>query len=411
MTDGVHEFRLPDLGEGLTDAELLSWAVSVGDTVTLNQPIAEVETAKAVVQLPSPFTGTVLALLAAAGDTVPVGAPLIRIGDRYPESDAPQSDSVLVGYGPAAAPTSRRASRRRTAAPPTGAVAVAATRPDAKPSARRLARELGVDLASVPGTGAGGAVIPADVESFRERTGTEAGESVDGETRTPIRGLRKETAAAMVRSAFTAPHVTEFVTVDVSASMNLLDRLRSAPEFADLNLTPLPLVAKAVLVAARSHPGVNATWDEERQEIVTKHYLHLGVATATERGLLVPTIRNAHTMNLIELTGAIGAAVAAARAGTSTPADLSGGTITITNVGVFGIDTGTPILPPGQAAILALGAIARRPWVVGDDVVPRWVTTLALSFDHRLVDGELGSRFLADVAATLTDPLTLLARA
>ncbi|GAA4478359.1 dihydrolipoamide acetyltransferase family protein [Rhodococcus olei] len=417
-----HEFRLPDLGEGLTEAELLSWSVSVGDTVVLNQVIAEVETAKAVVELPSPFAGTVLALLAEPGDAVPVGAPLLRIGDADSpvptETEAPHRDSVLVGYGPEAPAASRR--RRRTNRVPTPAIADGARsgdagdagRPDAKPAARRLAHELGIDLAAVPGTGSGGAVTVDDVRSAANRPAASSAPAPAGrESRVPIHGVRKETAAAMVHSAFTAPHVSVFVTAEVSASMDLVDRLRSTPAFVDLSLTPLALVAKAMLVSLRSHPELNASWDEVRQEIVTKHYVNLGIATATERGLLVPTIADAHTMSLVDLTRAIGVATATARAGTATPADLTGGTITITNVGVFGVDAGTPILPPGQAAILCLGAIARRPWVVGDAVVPRWVTTLGLSFDHRIVDGEQGSRFLADVAAALTDPLALLARA
>ncbi|TQF65751.1 2-oxo acid dehydrogenase subunit E2 [Rhodococcus spelaei] len=394
MTDAqVHEFRLPDLGEGLTEAELVSWSVAVGEGVALNQVIAEVETAKALVELPSPYAGTVLALLAEPGEVVAVGAPLIRIGGAgtpgptEPEQAEPEHGSVLVGYGPSAAPESRRASRR----------------PDAKPSARRLARELGVDLDAVPGTGAGGAVTVGDV-----RAGTAPSAR---ETRTPIRGVRKQTAAAVTRSAFTAPHVTEFVTVDVTASMDLLARLHAVPEFAELGRSPLPLVAKVVLVALRAHPSLNSSWDEDRQEIVTKHYVNLGIATATDRGLLVPTVKDAHLMSLVELTRAIDEVTEAARSGRATPADLSGGTVTITNVGMFGVDAGTPILTPGEAAIVCLGAVARRPWVVDEEIAVRWVSTLGLSFDHRLVDGDQASRFLADVASTLTDPLTLLARA
>lgn len=407
----VHEYRLPDLGEGLTEAELRSWSVAVGDTVALNQVIGDVETAKAVVELPSPFAGVVLALLAEPGVVVPVGTPLIRIGDAAGdevEPPATHQESVLVGYGPSAPAVSRRATRPAPTSAADGAPrpGTGPARPDAKPSARRLARELGVDLTRVPGTGAGGAITVADVES----TGPQVAPP-DRVTRAPIRGVRRQTAAAVVHSAFTAPHVSVFVTVDVTASVELLHRLRGAAPFTDLTLTPLPLVAKALLVSLRTHPELNTSWDEARQEIVTHLDVHLGVATATTRGLLVPTVRDAHTLSLIDLTRAIGAAAAAARAGTATPAELTGGTITITNVGVFGVDSGTPILTPGQAAILCLGAIARRPWVVDDEVVPRWVTTLGLSFDHRLVDGEQGSRFLADIAAILTDPLTLLARA
>ena len=414
----ANEFRLPDLGEGLTDAELVRWSVAVGDTVELDQVIAEVETAKALVELPSPFAGTVLALLAEPGTIVEVGAPLIRIGEpgagdspvaaATPAAEAPDHPATLVGYGPTAAPASRR--RRRRAMPAPGSPDLERARPDAKPSARRLAHELGIDLSDVQGTGFGGAITPEDVRAHDVPRETAPPEEAPAhrETRTQIRGVRRRTADAVTRSAFTAPHVTEFVTVDVSATMDLIDRLRASPAFAGLEPTPLPLVAKVLLVALREHPSLNSSWDEEHQEIVTKRYVNLGIATATSRGLLVPSVKDAHLMSLLELTRAIHQLVETARAGRCTPADLSGGTITITNVGVFGVDTGTPILSPGEAAILCLGAIAPRPWVVDGELAVRSVTTLGLSFDHRLVDGEQGSRFLADIAATLTDPLTLL---
>ncbi|WP_037176652.1 dihydrolipoamide acetyltransferase family protein [Rhodococcus sp. UNC363MFTsu5.1] len=406
----ANEFRLPDLGEGLTDAELVRWSVAVGDTVALDQVIAEVETAKALVELPSPFAGTVLALLAEPGTIVEVGAPLIRIGEpgaaMTPAAEPPDHPATLVGYGPTAAPPSRRRKAAATATTPD----LEPARPDAKPSARRLAHELGVDLNSVQGTGSGGAITPEDVRA--QDVSREAPLPDDAtpprETRTPIRGVRRQTADAVTRSAFTAPHVTEFVTVDVSASTDLIARLRASPAFAGLEPTPLALVAKVLLVALRDHPSLNSSWDEAHQEIVTRHYVNLGIATATSRGLLVPSVKDAHLMSLLELTRAIHELTEAARAGRCTPADLSGGTITITNVGVFGVDTGTPILSPGESAILCLGAIAPRPWVVDGELAVRSVTTLGLSFDHRLVDGEQGSRFLVDIAARLTDPLTLL---
>lgn len=415
----LHEFRLPDLGEGLTEAELVSWSVAVGDAVALNQVIVQVETAKAVVELPSPYAGTVLALLAEPGATVAVGAPLIRIGEpgagpaegSGPDPDASGSGSVLVGYGPTAAAPSRRRTPGAAAPPTPGSAASAPVRPDAKPSARKLARELGVDLSAVPGSGAGGAITTGDVRACHdaaEPTAPPTDATAPRETRTPIRGVRKQTADAVVRSAFTAPHVTEFLTVDVTASMDLLATLRATPAYAGLKLTPLALVARVLVAMLRAHPALNSSWDEEHQEIVTRHYVNLGIAAATPRGLLVPTIRDAHLMGLLELTRAIYDLAETARAGRATPADLSGATVSITNVGAFGVDAGTPILGPGQAAILCLGAIRPRPWVVEDRVVVRQVVTLGLSFDHRLVDGEQGSRFLADVGATLTDPLTLL---
>jgi 2-oxoisovalerate dehydrogenase E2 component (dihydrolipoyl transacylase) len=418
------EFRLPDLGEGLTDAELVSWAVAVGDVVTLNQNVAEVETAKALVELPSPFAGTVTELLAEPGDTVVVGAPLLRIAtetaapgtsESTPETAAPEADSeagerqaVLVGYGPsAAAVTRRRRPPRNGAATPHGTEAPG--RPDAVPAARKRARELGVDLTDVAGSGFDGAITVADVEA---QSGGPAVSS-ERETRIPIAGVRKRTAAAMTLSAKTIPQVTEFVTCDVTESVELLHRLRGASLFDGVKLTPLALVAKTVLIALADHPTLNSRWDSEHGEIVLHHYVNLGVAAATERGLLVPKLADAQRHDLRALAVELDRMIALARSGAASPADLTGATFTITNVGGYGIDTGTPMVNPGEAAILCLGSFARRPWVLPgtDELAARWVTTLGLSFDHRLVDGEQASKFLADVATMLTDPGLLLARA
>ncbi|WP_373281105.1 dihydrolipoamide acetyltransferase family protein [Nocardia araoensis] len=473
------EFRLPDLGEGLTDAELVSWAVDVGDTVELNQEIADVETAKAVVSLPSPFAGRVVELLARPGDTVAVGSPLIRIRTAGAEETADETGrtSVLVGYGPEAEATSRRrppaqpgvsrphdadsrvaqpgVSRTddadsRAAEPGVlrpdeadGAAqpdalrsdgvdsmsederrpdtALGATRAAATPAARKLARELGLDLWFIAGSGPGGAVTVEDVRGAvpvsqpRPATTPAAAEARAGrpsarEERTPISGIRKRTAAAMLTSARTIPQASTFVTADCTASMELLDHLRSTKSFAGLALTPLALVAEAALVALADFPGMNVCWDEAAGEIVTKHYVNLGIAVATERGLLVPNIKEAQTLSLRDLTREIGWLADTARAGGATPAELRGGTFTITNVGVFGVDAGVPLVNPGEAAILCLGSIRKRPWVVRDEIAVRWVTTLGVSFDHRMVDGELAARFLATVAGFLEDPLTLLSR-
>ncbi|NMN98863.1 dihydrolipoamide acetyltransferase family protein [Antrihabitans stalactiti] len=393
----LQEFRLPDLGEGLTEADLVSWSVAVGDQVELNQTIAEVETAKALVELPSPYAGTVSALLAEPGATVLVGTPIIRIATEGDE--APERQEVLVGYGPGAAAESRRGKRLISVVETPSAEG---GRPDAKPSARKLARELGVDLAAVASTG------PVTVEDVRAQAVPATAN--DCETRTKISGVRKFTAEAMVTSARTIPHVTEFVTIDATASVELIDHLKTLPAFRDLKVTPLALVAKVVLAALRDHPTLNSAWDEEHQEIVTKHYVNLGIAVASPRGLLVPSVKDAEQLSLPELCAAIGTLAATARSGAATPADLRGGTFSITNIGVFGIDTGTPIINPGEAAILCLGAIRQRPWVFQGEVAVRWVTTLGLSFDHRLVDGEQGSKFLADVAAMMEDPLGLLGR-
>ncbi len=505
----LREFKLPDPGEGLTEAEIVTWHVRAGDTVKVNDVVVEIETAKSLVELPVPFAGTVGELLVAEGDTVEVGTPILRVDDGTGGGPAPTpaderesgaaeepaagtpaaaggpgsggdagSDAsmggrtaVLVGYGvrqtearrrprkqpasdsalgstdlvPTPVPDDEPAPAPRAAARPAPAVAPrdqapvegdrrveltgAQVRALAKPPVRKLAKDLGVDLGSVTPTGEGGVVTRADVEAAAsggderpapEGADTRAGRSgggrwapgPSGETRVPVKGVRKVTAQAMVASAFTAPHVTEWVTVDVTATMELVERLRRDRDFSDVKVTPMTVLAKAMCLAVKRHPGVNATWDEAAQEIVLKHYVNLGFAAATPRGLVVPNVKDAHRMSLLELARTIGELTATAREGRLQPADMAGGTITITNVGVFGVDGGTPILNPGESAILAIGSVARQPWVVGEGaderIEPRWVTTLALSFDHRLVDGELGSRFLATVAGLLSDPARAL---
>ncbi|MDV7353383.1 dihydrolipoamide acetyltransferase family protein [Rhodococcus oxybenzonivorans] len=406
----AQEFRLPDLGEGLTEAELVSWSVEAGQSVELNQVIAEVETAKALVELPSPYAGVVEELLIPAGATVPVGTPLIRIATDSASDTPPTRTPVLVGYGPEAAAQSRRG-RPRAAATPEGTAPPERVRPDASPAARLAARERGIDLTVVPGTGPSGAVTRHDVEEYAGSAAPRvaAGPS-ERETRTPVRGVRKQTAAAMVRSAFTAPHVTEFVTVDVTRSVELLEHLRGRREFEGLSVTPLSIAAKAMIVALREHPDLNASWDEEHQEIVTKHYVDLGIAVATPRGLVVPHVREAQSLSLLELCRAITELTAIARSGKADPAQLTGGTVSLTNVGVFGADTGTPIINPGESAIVCLGSVSQRPWVHEGELAVRWVTTLSVSFDHRVVDGDQGSKFLSSLAAMLHDPVALLAQ-
>ncbi|WJR33857.1 dihydrolipoamide acetyltransferase family protein [Mycobacteroides immunogenum] len=426
----VKQFLLPDLGEGLTEADLIAWKVKVGDEVKLNQVLADVETAKAMVELPSPFEGTVVALQVAENSTVAVGSPLISIEVAGAEPDAPAN---LVGYGPSeSSGTARR--RRRTGSgaaalalveqaaepepvvvPPAAQAQPVPERAPAKPSVRKLAAELGVALDLINGTGIGGSITRQDVEAYTRSLTARAPQPHSAEpdagcaappggaeTRIPIAGVRKHTAAAMVRSAFTAPHVTEFLTVDMTATMALLAGLKA--RYPDLKLTPTTLVARMVLLALRSHPSLNSTWDEQAGEIVVKHYVNLGIAAATERGLVVPNVKNAGALSLRELATAVAQLVSTAREGKTTPADMAGGTFTLTNIGVFGVDAGTPIINPGEAAILALGSVAKRPWVIDGELAVRDVTTLALSFDHRLVDGEQGSKFLADLGAMLTDP-------
>ncbi|WP_245343591.1 dihydrolipoamide acetyltransferase family protein [Aeromicrobium fastidiosum] len=434
---------MPDVGEGLTEAEIVTWLVTPGDTVEVNQIVVEIETAKSLVELPSPFAGEVIELHAEPGETVDVGRPIISVATAGGPADAPTAPAVaaeaaeaaetvatenvdepklLVGYG-AKETTGRR--RRRGAAPAAAPAAVSPAVTPAAPSApsgpvrtkppvRKLAKTLGVDLTSVVPSGPGGVVTRADVVAASEAAPTlppapaVAPETDAGEIRIPIKGVRKHTAAAMVSSAFTAPHVSEFVTLDVTATMDLRSRLQARREFADVRLSPLALVAKAFLRAVERTPSANSRWDEAAQEIVQMREINLGIAAATPRGLVVPNIRSAQRLGLAELAAAIGDLASTARAGRTTPEQMAHGTVTISNFGVFGVDSGTPILNPGETAILGVGTINRRPWVVGegDDerIEPRWVTTLALSFDHRVMDGQQGSELLADTAAFLRDP-------
>jgi 2-oxoisovalerate dehydrogenase E2 component (dihydrolipoyl transacylase) len=480
------EYKLPDPGEGLTEAEIVSWKVKVGDTVKINDVVVEIETAKSLVELPSPFAGTVTAILVEEGETVEVGTPIIAIGDAA-ETPAPAAPAApaeaapepaaessagasedgeeapmktLVGYGPRTVEAKRRprkgsvtprseagaatqmqvqgafspggaqsqavveadepavpahsARAAQPAAEPAGAANVQVL---AKPPVRKLAKDLGVDLRQVTPTGPNGTVTRADVEGFgsaaeapaeaEPAAGTPARAS-ERERREPIKGVRKMMGQAMVESAFTAPHVTEWVTVDVTKTMKYVEKLRSHRDFRDVKVSPLLVVARACILAARRTPEVNATWDDAAGEVVFKSYVNLGVAAATPRGLVVPNIKDADQMSMVDLAQAINALAATAREGRTQPAEMSGGSFTITNVGVFGVDAGTPIINPGESAILCFGAVRKQPWVHKGRIKARDITTLALSFDHRLVDGEKGSRFLADVAAILEDPANSL---
>lgn len=423
-------FRLPDLGEGLTESEIVTWRVAEGDAVTVNQVLADVETAKAVVEVSSPFAGVVAALHGAEGETLEVGAPLVTFTLEGAEPDVggpAEGDGrvpTLVGYG-AAPDTGKpgRRARRGSAAP-----AAPGERPRCTPPVRLYARRAGVDLEQVTGTGVGGVITRADVEAFlagggqpaaaatQPQSGAESGSTggvrtLGGRPRTeavPVKGVRKATAAAMVQSAFTAPHVTEFLQVDVTETMELLAELKASREFRDVKLTPMTLAAKACLVAMERTPDVNARWDEAAGAIVQQNFVNLGFAAATPRGLMVPNVKDAQAMSLAELADAIRDLTGLAREGKLSPADLAGGTFTLTNVGVFGVDAGTPIINPGEGAIIAIGQVRRMPWEHRGEIALRDVMTLSLSFDHRFVDGEQGSRFLADVGAILRRPgLTL----
>lgn len=476
------QFLLPDVGEGLTEAEIVSWKVTPGEQVAVNQVIVEIETAKSLVELPSPFEGTVGELLVSEGQTVEVGTPIFTVtagGEpaeapaREPEpaeevaadtaasvshEDEPKPGAVLVGYGSAGHGTSRRrrvshpgtasipvsfsgsvaqqpapaapapaaaapaasaapATQQAPAAPTPAAPAHTASVPHAggpviaKPPVRKLAKDLGVDITVVTPTGPVGDVTRDDV--LREASQVTVFRNIqtpewpnDREERIPVKGVRKAIANAMTSSAFSAPHVSLFVDVDATRTMEFVKRLKNSADFAGVKVSPLLIMAKAIIWAVRRNPTVNSAWTDE--EIIVRHYVNLGIAAATPRGLIVPNIKEAQGMTLLELARALEQLTLTARDGKTPPADMSGGTITITNIGVFGMDTGTPILNPGEVGIVALGTIKQKPWVVDGEVRPRYVTTLGASFDHRVVDGDVASRFLADVASIIEEPALLL---
>jgi 2-oxoisovalerate dehydrogenase E2 component (dihydrolipoyl transacylase) len=482
------EYLLPDVGEGLTEAEIVSWKVKVGDVIAVNDIVVEIETAKSLVELPSPYAGTVTAILVEEGTTVAVGTPIIAVGDPAeggaPETVAPAEEASagemeidlsnpaasgsgegesLVGRMKADRGPTRRPRRKpglevagaltaradvhdvfnpgapaqhekverivdtvlsdaaeqgggapaAPAAPapgPASTVTPAEARVLAKPPVRKLAKDLGVDLATVTGTGPNGSITRADLEDAGsgQPHPKHAAAVGDRETREPIKGVRKMMAGAMTQSAFTAPHVTEWVTIDATRTMELVDRLKLRRELREVKVSPLLVLARACILAMRRTPEINSFWDEAAGEVVLKRYVNLGIAAATPRGLVVPNVKDAQDLSLLELATALNDLTAVAREGRTQPAEMSGGTFTITNVGVFGVDAGTPIINPGESAILCFGAVKKQPWVVDDQIVVRQVTTLALSFDHRHIDGEKGSRFLADVAGILEDPATSL---
>ena len=455
------EFNLPDVGEGLTEAEIVTWKVAEGDTVTVNQVLVEIETAKSLVELPSPFAGVVTKLHVEEGTMVDVGTPIISVSDAgtpsipdaapaasgaapaSPAAPAPSNDqaqtiadtaasiaadddkpgAVLVGYGikghvasrrnrQPAAPTDPAASAAPTrAARPSSVPAASASAIIAKPPIRKLAKDLGVDLATVTATGLAGEITRDDVvrdasQASLFRNIETPQWATDREERIPVKGVRKAIAATMVASAFAAPHVSLFVDVDATRTMEFVKRLKNSPDFAGVKVSPLLIMAKAMIWAVRRNPTANAQWTDE--EIVVKHYVNFGIAAATPRGLIVPNIKEAQDLTLIELARAIEQLTITAREGKTQPAAMAGGTITITNIGVFGMDTGTPILNSDEVAIVALGTIKQKPWVVDGEVRPRFVTTLGASFDHRVVDGDVASRFLADVASIIEEPALLL---
>jgi 2-oxoisovalerate dehydrogenase E2 component (dihydrolipoyl transacylase) len=461
----VSKFTLPDVGEGLTEAEIVEWKVAPGDTIAINQVLVEIETAKSLVELPSPYVGVVGEILVQPGTTVDVGTVIITIvsesaaldtaiappvspgavpgntenelagaaadaGSTITDEPAEKPGAVLVGRGAAATmPTRRRrhggtpvAHASLAPQPPAPEQPAAAPLPQlpraasagpviAKPPIRKLAKDLGVDLSLVEATGPVGDVTREDV--LRAATQASVFRNIQTpewpshrEEHIPVKGVRKAIAQAMVSSAFTAPHVSLFVDVDATRTMEFVKRLKASTDFAGVRVSPMLIMAKAMIWAVRRNPTVNSIFTDE--EIIVKHYVNLGIAAATPRGLIVPNVKEAQDMSLLELAGALERLTMTARDGKTTVADMTGGTITITNIGVFGMDTGTPILNSGEAGIVALGTIKQRPWVVDGEVRARLVTTIGASFDHRVVDGDVASRFLADVASIIEEPALLL---
>jgi 2-oxoisovalerate dehydrogenase E2 component (dihydrolipoyl transacylase) len=432
-------FPLPDVGEGLTEAEIVSWRVKPGDEVSINQVVCEIETAKSLVELPSPFQGVVKELLVNEGDTVLVGTPIISVEGEggEPSPDAGVSEAIgdaggsvtqesaepknLVGYG--TGPTTPTSRRKRAGAPADGPVVTPVTLSKvdlpladsspviAKPPIRKLAKDLGVSLESVSGSGIGGEVLRDDVirhagqaTVFKNLETPQWPEN--REDRIPVKGVRKAIAQAMVKSMFSAPHVSVFVDVDATRTMDFVKRLKASPDFAGIKVSPLLVMVKAMIWAVQRNPTVNSTWTEE--DIIVHHFVNMGVAAATPRGLIVPNVKEAQTLSLRDLAMALEKLTVTAREGKTTPEEMSGGTITITNLGSFGVDTGTPILNPGEVTIVALGTIKPKPWVVNGEIRARMVTTVAASFDHRVVDGDVASKFVADVAAVMEEPALLL---
>ncbi len=457
----VSKFTLPDVGEGLTEAEIVEWKVAPGDTIAINQVLVEIETAKSLVELPSPYVGVVGEILVQPGTTVDVGTVIITIlsesadpsvetvppvapdatanelataaadaGSTITDEPAEKPGAVLVGRGAAATMPTRRKrhegtpvahaslspqptpAERSAAAPlPQLPRAASAGPVIAKPPIRKLAKDLGVDLSGVEATGPVGDVTREDV--LRAATQASVFRNIetpewpsDREEHIPVKGVRKAIAQAMVSSAFTAPHVSLFVDVDATRTMEFVKRLKASTDFAGVRVSPMLIMAKAMIWAVRRNPTVNSIFTDE--EIIIKHYVNLGIAAATPRGLIVPNVKEAQDMSLLELAGALERLTMTARDGRTTRADMTGGTITITNIGVFGMDTGTPILNSGEAGIVALGTIKQKPWVVDGEVRARFVTTIGASFDHRVVDGDVASRFLADVASIIEEPALLL---
>jgi pyruvate dehydrogenase E2 component (dihydrolipoamide acetyltransferase) len=426
-------FNLPDLGEGLEDAEIVEWKVSEGDTVKLNQPLVDVNTAKALVEIPSPWPGRIMKLHGGDGDVVKVGEPLITVDvegaeetteapTTVPEAsdgEAPRREAVLVGYGVNPEETAKRSRPRlrppgeRKAPASTAGTAPPAGRVAAAPPVRRLAKEMGIDLTVVEGTGPSGRVTREDVikAAGTDRPAAAGAEPTtqmqrfEGpEERIPVRGVRRMIAQKMSRSWAEIPHVTTFHLVDATHVEALRKELTAV---AGVKVTALSVMVRALAEVCQEHPKLNSSYDTEAGELVLKQACNVGIATDTDQGLVVPVVRNAGAKGIVSLAREIAELVAASRERRATPEDLTGGTITITNVGTFGSEFGTPIINFPEVAILAIGTIKPRALVVDGDVQVRQAATLSLSFDHRVIDGAEADRAMTTLRGLLESPFRL----
>jgi 2-oxoisovalerate dehydrogenase E2 component (dihydrolipoyl transacylase) len=440
------QFLLPDLGEGLTEGEIVRWLVAIGDTVLVDQPVAEVETAKAVVEVPSPFGGVVTRLHADEGEEVQVGRPLItiQVGDDVAEPAGPaeeaepaeaagapdgepgtvaedaaagemvpeakeeageRSGSVLVGYGTGEGGRRRRRGKRPAAAGP--AAGPPQGRPQAKPPVRKLAKDLGIDLDLVEGSGPGGVITRDDVQQFAAGDGRRAAVSPEGlEERIPLRGVRKRIAEKMTLSRREIPEATTWVDCDATALWETRRSLNEAQ--SEVNVSPLALIMRACVAALAKFPEINARLDTETNEIALQRFVHLGFAAHTERGLVVPVIRDAHARTTLQLAAELNRLAAAARDGSVKPEEMTGGTFTVSNYGSFGVDGGSAVINHPEAAILGIGRIHDRPWVHDGRVEVRKVMQLSIAFDHRICDGGEAAGFLRFVADCVENPAVLL---
>ncbi len=400
----VREFLLPDLGEGLTEGEIVKWLVATGDVVTVDQPIAEISTEKAVVEVPTPFAGRVATLHGAPGELVAVGTPLISIDVSGAASDS-ASGNVLVGYGTnESSPRRRRPAATERAGEPASAPSPTAA-PPSSPLVRRLAAELGIDISSIAGTGPGGIVTRADLERANAQgqgAPAEKPAGLPGGTRSPLTGVHRVAAERLTRSHREAPTATAWLSADATRLVELRNELNARA--GEVRVTPFAVMLRLCVLALGRFPRLNAHFDTEANEIVSFDAVQLGVAVQTERGLVVPVIRDAQSKTVLSIAADLERLAGAARNDGLDASQLRGSTFTVSNFGAFGVDGGTAIINPPEAAILGVGQITERPWVVSGEVRPRTVVELSLVFDHRVADGALAGGFLRHLADLIEEP-------